>query len=103
MKIIKSIGLAAVVVAGAVAGACAEQFRSDINPALTYYRAFQLIPDLSPADHEYLFDNDWRGQRLPERFGELAGRYDNEFKLVRQAAQATVPCDWGIDMSPGPA
>ena len=23
--------------------------------------------------------------------------------LVRQAAQATVPCDWGIDMSPGPA
>ncbi|HXT41431.1 MAG TPA: hypothetical protein VN887_15605 [Candidatus Angelobacter sp.] len=103
MKIIKSIGLAAVVVAGAMAGACAEQFRSDINPALTYYRAIQLIPDLSPADHEYLFDNDWRGQRLPERFGELAGRYDNEFKLVRQAAQATVPCDWGIDMSPGPA
>src|SRR5207247_5457799 len=37
------------------------------------------------------------------RFGELLARYDNQFKLVRQAAQATVPCDWGIDLSPGPA
>src|SRR5260370_15309232 len=31
------------------------------------------------------------------------GRYDNQFTLVRQAAAAAVPCDWGIDMSPGPA
>ncbi|HZI31791.1 MAG TPA: hypothetical protein VFF11_05590, partial [Candidatus Binatia bacterium] len=103
MKITKTILLATVVAAGATVGACAEQFRTDINPALLYYRAFQLIPDLSPTDHGYFFDSEWRGQKLPERFGELAGRYDNEFKLVRQAAQATVPCDWGIDMSPGPA
>lgn len=103
MKITKTILLATVVAAGAMADARAEQFRTDINPALLYYRAFQLIPDLSPTDHGYFFDSEWRGQKLPERFGELAGRYDNEFKLVRQAAQATVPCDWGIDMSPGPA
>jgi len=103
MKTMKSIGLAAVVLAGAMAGARGEQLRTDINPALIYYRAFQMIPDLSPTDRDYLFDNDWRGQKLPERFGELVARYDNEFKLVRQAAQATVPCDWGIDMSPGPA
>src|SRR2546425_941330 len=103
MKTMKSIGLAAVVLAGAMAGARGEQLRTDINPALIYYRAFQMIPDLSPADRDYLFDNDWRGQKLPERFGELVARYDNEFKLVRQATQATVPCDWGIDMSPGPA
>src|SRR5260370_30397119 len=31
------------------------------------------------------------------------GRYNNQFTLVRHAARATVPCDWGIDMSPGPA
>ena len=27
---------------------------------------------------------------------------DNAFKLVRRAAHATVPCDWGIDWSAGP-
>jgi hypothetical protein len=61
-----------------------------------------LAPDLSPADRDYLFANDWRGQKLPERFGALVARYDNEFKLARQAAHATVPCDWGLDMSAGP-
>src|SRR3989442_8293667 len=99
----KSIWLTAVIVAGAVAGAGGEQFRTDINPALLYYRASQMVPDFSRADRDFLFDNDWRGKKLPERFGDLVARYYNEFKLVRQAAQATVPCDWGIDMSPGPA
>src|SRR5207302_10547105 len=37
-----------------------------------------------------------------ERFGDLMAKYDNEFRLVRQAAHAGVPCDWGIDMSSGP-
>src|ERR1035438_2512924 len=32
----------------------------------------------------------------------MAG-YDNEFKLVRLAARSAMPCDWGIDMSEGPA
>ena len=76
--------------------------RTDINPALQYFQAFNC-PDLSPADRDYLFQNEWRGQKLPERFGELVAHYDNQFRLIRQAAQATVPCDWGIDMSPGPA
>jgi hypothetical protein len=90
-----------IVVAGAV-GASGGQFRTDINPALQYYQAFIVAPDLSQADRDYLFTTEWRGQKLPERFGELVARYDNEFKFVRQAAQSTVPCDWGIDMSPGP-
>jgi hypothetical protein len=81
----------------------AEPFRTDINPALQYYQAFILSPDLSQMDRDYLFTNEWRGQRLPERFGELLERYNNQFTLVRHAAYATVPCDWGIDMSPGPA
>ena len=103
MKIMKSICMSVLIVAGAAASASGEQFRTDINPALIYYRAFQMVPDLSQTDHDYLFTNEWRGQKLSERFGDLIARYDNEFKLVRQAAQATVPCDWGIDMSPGPA
>src|SRR5438552_2160374 len=103
MKTMKPIcSLTCLVIAGAV-GASGGQFRTDINPALRYYQAFIVAPDLSQADRNYLFMTEWRGQKLPERFGEIVARYDNEFKLVRQAAQATVPCDWGIDMSPGPA
>src|SRR5947207_11861492 len=103
MKTMKSTcGLFLILIAGAV-GTSGGPLRTDINPAQNYYQAFIVAPDLSEADHDYLFTNEWRGQKLPERFGELVARYDNEFKLVRQAAQATVPCDWGIDMSPGPA
>jgi hypothetical protein len=104
MNIVKllCLSVSSLIVTGAVAEVSGEQFRTDINPALLYYQASQVAPDLSPADHDYLFANDWGGQKLPERFGELVVRYDNEFKLVRQAAHATVPCDWGIDMSAGP-
>jgi hypothetical protein len=40
--------------------------------------------------------------QLSDRFGKLVGQYDNSFKLLRQAAYAEVPCDWGIDLSEGP-
>ncbi len=84
--------------------ASGAQFRTDINPALLYYQAINLTPTLSADERDYLFsDTEWRVERLPDKVGELLARYDNQFKLVRQAAQATVPCDWGIDMSPGPA
>jgi len=92
-----------VLLAGVIVGLRAEPFRTDINPALQYYQAFILAPDLAQADRDYLFTNEWRGQRLPQRFGELLGRYNNQFTLVRHAAYVTVPCDWGIDISPGPA
>jgi len=106
MKTIKPAGwLLFIVIAGTVgaSGGQFEPFRSDINPALQYYQAFLVAPDLPQADRDYLFTNEWRGQKLPDRFGELVARFDNQFKLVRQAAQATASCDWGIDMSPGPA
>lgn len=101
----KSICLSCLIGMVAVAhSASSAEFRSDINPALLYYQAINLAPDLSAAERDYLFvDTEWRVQRLPDKIGELLRRYDNQFKLVRQAAQATVPCDWGIDMSPGPA
>src|SRR5204862_1777416 len=79
-----------------------EQFRTDLNLSLQYDQAFLVALDLSQEDRDFLFANEWRGLRLPERVGDLLARYDNQFKLVRQAAQATVPCDWGIDMSAGP-
>ena len=81
----------------------AQDFRTDINPALRYYEGFILNGEMPQADRDYLFTNEWRGQELPPRFGELISGFDHQFKLARQAAQATVPCDWGIDLSPGPA
>ena len=88
---------------GALTGVNGQPARTDLNPATLYYQAFLAAPDLNPADRDYLFNTDWRGQKLPERFGELVARYDDQFKLVHRAARATVPCDWGIDMSEGPA
>ena len=103
MKTMKPIcWLTSILIAGAV-GANGGQFRTDINPALRYYQAFIVAPDLSEADRDYLFMTEWRGQKLPERFGELVARYDNEFKFVRQAAQASVACDWGIGKNAGQA
>jgi len=82
----------------------AEDFRTDINPALLYYRSFLLVPEpMSNADEEYLWSKAGREQKLPQRYGKIVAAYDNQFLLVRQAAHATVPCDWGIDLvSAGP-
>lgn len=79
-----------------------ESFRTDINPALRYYQAFALAPQLEPADHQYLYVKEWRGKELDSRVQELIAGYDNVFRLCRRAAQATAPCDWGIDLTEGP-
>ena len=70
----------------------ADQFRTDINPALLYYRAFLLTPN-SSQELDYLSDAEKLPGKLPEKFGELIGRYDNQLGLIRQAAQSSVPCD----------
>lgn len=80
----------------------ADRFKTDINPALIYYQAFALAPELSEADRRHLFATEWRGRALDARFEDLIAGYDNQFKLLRQAAQAQVPCDWGLDLSQGP-
>ena len=80
-----------------------EDFRTDINPALLYYQAFLMAPKpMSDADADYFYSKEGRSQKLPERFGPILAGYDNEFNLVREAAHQKAPCDWGIDMSPGP-
>src|ERR1041385_1970675 len=77
-----------------------DQFRTDINPALLYYQAFLSDPNLEQADRDYV--TDWRGWKLPEKFGRIVPNYDSQLNLLRRAAHAAVPCDWGIDMSAGP-
>lgn len=102
MKMIKSTSLSLLLVASALIGQGAEQYRADINPALRYYQAFISAPSLPEADKQYLLDREWRGQTLPPRFGTLVSNYDNAFKFLRQAEHASVKCDWGIDLSEGP-
>jgi hypothetical protein len=104
MKSLSSLSLALLIALGSAAPAPAQEFRTDINPALLYYQAFILAADLPKADQDYLFDGqEWsRGQKLPERFGKLISYYGKQLRYAHQAAKCTVPCDWGIDMSPGP-
>jgi hypothetical protein len=103
MNGIKSIFLTSLCVIGVLTAASGEEFRTDINPALRYYQAFIMGGELSQDDRDYLYTNEWRGQKLPGRFGDLVSSYNSRFTAMREAGQATVPCDWGIDMSAGPA
>jgi hypothetical protein len=102
MKTIKSFCFSCLVLTGAATVVSGQPFHTDINPALTYYQAFNAAPDYSQEDRDYLFTNEWRNQKLPDRFGKLVAGYDNEFRLIRQGAQSTAPCDWGIDFGAGP-
>ncbi len=77
-------------------------FRTDINPALLYWQAFAVMPDLSPDDQKHLFENEWRNRPMDERAGQLVTRYDQSLRLIGQASASKVPCDWGIDLSAGP-
>lgn len=80
----------------------AETHRDDINPALLYWQAFAVMPDLGPDDQKHLLETDWRTRAMDERAGELASRYDQSFKLLRAAMTTEAPCDWGVDLSLGP-
>lgn len=90
--------------AGASRAVADETFRTDINPALLYFQGFMLAPNASDPAYQYFVTNNWygQGQHLPDQFGELVAHYDTEMKYLHRASLQKYPCDWGIDMSPGP-
>ena len=103
MKTLKSICLSLLIAAGTVTGASGQASATNINPALLYYQAFLVAPaPLPQKEWDYLGSAEGRSKRLPERYVEIVAGYDSQFGLVRQAARATVPCDWGTDLSAGP-
>lgn len=102
MKLPKSVCLVLLLWSLASAAFAAERFRTDINPALLCYQAFALAPDLPEDDRRHLFATEWRGRAFDPRFEQLIVKYDNQFKLLQRAALARVPCDWGVDLTPGP-
>lgn len=88
----------------AVVGNAAElEFRTDINPALLYFQAYQYMPQLSDEESKHLFDHrDAWPERIDDRARELLKKYDTSFKGLRRARFSDVPCDWGYDLSDGP-
>ncbi len=103
MKTTKFTCLALLILTGTMLVSRAEPYRTDINPALAYYRAFLMQPEsMSQADWDYLASKNGKEQKLPERFGPIAASYDYQFELVRQAGHATVPCVWGTDLCLSP-
>jgi len=104
MRTLKLICLSLLAVTVALVGAAGQPSSTNINPALLYYQAFLVAPaPLPQSEWDYLASKEGWEQPLPERFAEILGGYDNQFRLARQAARATVPCDWGTDLSAGPA
>src|SRR6476659_2132414 len=96
-----AIGLILLIARSLGSLAAAElDFRTDINPALLYFHAYQNMPQLSEADSKQLFDT-WTNQ-IDEHARELLKQYDNSFKGLRRARFAKVPCDWGYDLNDGP-
>jgi hypothetical protein len=74
-----------------------------INPALLYYQAFLSVPHLDYDDHMLVFGGqhgvDWHSGKVRE----LVDGYGPAFDLLRRAGRSQVPCDWGVDLSEGPA
>lgn len=98
----KSIWLGLLIMAGAGVAARGEVYRTDINPALRYYQAFNAAQNVPRENHDELNTNEWRGRKLTAKFGELVSGYNSAFKLLRKAARTEVPCDWGLDLNEGP-
>ncbi len=99
MKTLKPICLALLVpVLGLISVHAAEDFRTDINPALIYYKA--ILMD-SKEDTDFLINKEWRGERLPAEFGQRVSS-NAQLKFIRQAGRQKPRCDWGVDFTPGP-
>ncbi|MDB6052576.1 MAG: hypothetical protein JWN25_99 [Verrucomicrobiales bacterium] len=102
MKTRKFFWLIAISVFTLFARVSVAQEANNINPALTYWMAFSIMPNLSEDDHKYLFDNDWRSKPMDARAGKIAAQYDQTFKLLKKASLSTTAPDWGVDLHEGP-
>jgi hypothetical protein len=102
MKTIPLLSVSLLILTGALPAARADECRTDINPALQYFQSFLVAPPpMAAADMDYFNSKEGRSKQLPDRFGGIVAGYDNQFRLLHQAAHATVPCDWGLDFCVG--
>ena len=78
-----------------------QPHRTDINPALLYWRAFLINSTQPEAERQYLLTNEWRGRPLDENARTYL-RHESPFQLIEQAWRQQSPCDWGNDLTYGP-
>lgn len=102
MRTLRRIWLAGAVTCSLLMGSSRAATQQEINPALLYWQAFAVMPDLSPEEQKHLLETPWRTRPMDQRAGELAARFDSTFKLLRAAAASEASCDWGVDLSLGP-
>lgn len=74
--------------------------RTDINPAVLYWQAFNLRPELPPEVRKQLEAEPTTldAADLPA----VLERFNGTFRYLRRAATMKAPCDWGIDLADGP-
>lgn len=93
----------ALVMASLLLGASASRaddstYRTDVNPALLYWQAFGVMPELKDEADLKVYQH-FPTAPVDEQYVALAAKYDPAFRLVRRAAQLRNSCDWGIDMA----
>jgi len=74
-----------------------------INPALTYWQAAALMPDLKGEKAELLNDAIFGKKPLDDaKVRELLTESEDSLRLFAKAAASSAPCDWGLDLKEGP-
>ena len=74
--------------------------RQDINPALLYWQAFSLFPELDETESKLLSSETSGDVSADERV--LAKRFDAPMAFIIRARLTNTPCDWGMDVADGP-
>ena len=75
-----------------------------INPALTYWQAAALLPDLKGEKADML--RDFATGKRPFDAGkakELLSQSEQSLRTFKKAAASPAPCDWGLALEEGPA
>jgi hypothetical protein len=88
------------VVCAAELFATAPKPRTDINPALLYWQAFSIFPEIVKGSKG--LGSEWTGDAPGPEDVEFAKRFDSAFVLLRRATTMKAACDWGLDFSDGP-
>ena len=85
----------------AVADANEAGARVDANPALYYWQAWALFPDLNETEKSAV--NGLGAGLSAGARDALAEKFERSLTLMRRAARSGAACDWGAEIGDGPA
>lgn len=73
--------------------------RTDINPALIYWKEFLIHRDI---DNEALTKNIHKA-KIDQEYSDMVREYEETFKRLAKVRLMKANCDWGDDLSEGPS